>query len=57
MSQLEIGYAAKFQKNHKMLDSPQSETTSHHLLERMLATAGHTTLEIIATSNETDASF
>jgi hypothetical protein len=33
MAQFEIGYAAKCQKNHKMLKSPQAERTSHHLLE------------------------
>jgi hypothetical protein len=57
MSRFEIGYTDKCQKNHRVLDSPQRERASHHLLERMPATAGHTTLEIIATSNEIDASL
>jgi hypothetical protein len=57
MSPFEIGYTDKCQKNHKTFDSPQRERASHHLLERMLAMAGQTTLEIIATSNEMDASL
>jgi hypothetical protein len=57
MSPFEIGYTDKCQKNHKTFDSPQRERASHHLLERMLAMAGQTTLEIIATSNDMDASL
>jgi hypothetical protein len=45
------------QKNHEMAKSPKAELTSHHLLERMPATAGQTTLEDIATTNEMEASL
>jgi hypothetical protein len=45
------------QKKRNAAANPQTETSSHHLLERMLAITGQTMLVSNAISNKVDASL